>query len=52
MKIGVTAFPRTLQGTGASRRLRGSGRVPGVVYGAGKPAAPVELDHNALMRHL
>jgi large subunit ribosomal protein L25 len=52
MKIAVTAFPRTLQGTGASRRLRGSGRVPGVIYGAGKPAAPVELDHQALMRHL
>jgi large subunit ribosomal protein L25 len=52
MKIEVTAFPRTQQGTGASRRLRGSGRVPGVVYGANKPAAPVELDHTALMRHL
>ena len=52
MKIEVTAFPRTLQGTGASRRLRGSGRVPGVIYGAGKPAAPVQLDHQALMRHL
>ena len=29
MKIEVTAFPRTQQGTGASRRLRASGRVPG-----------------------
>ena len=52
MKIEVTAFPRTLQGTGASRRLRGSGRVPGVIYGADKPAATVELDQNALLRHL
>ena len=52
MKIAVTAFPRTQQGTGASRRLRGGGRVPGVVYGAGKPAAPIELDHHALLRHL
>ena len=52
MKIEVTAYPRTQQGTGASRRLRGSGRVPGVIYGAGKPAAAVELDHNALLRHL
>jgi len=52
MKIEVTAYPRAQQGTGASRRLRGSGRVPGVVYGANKPAAPVELDHNALLRHL
>ncbi|HYC45453.1 MAG TPA: 50S ribosomal protein L25/general stress protein Ctc [Burkholderiales bacterium] len=48
----VTAFPRTQQGTGASRRLRGSGRVPGVIYGASKAAQPVELDHNALIRHL
>jgi large subunit ribosomal protein L25 len=52
MKIEVTAFPRTLQGTGASRRLRGSGRVPGVIYGASQPAATVELDQNALLRHL
>ncbi|MBX9811392.1 MAG: 50S ribosomal protein L25/general stress protein Ctc [Burkholderiales bacterium] len=48
----VTAFPRTQQGTGASRRLRASGRVPGVIYGAGKPAQAIELDQNALLRHL
>jgi large subunit ribosomal protein L25 len=52
MKIEVVAFPRTLQGTGASRRLRGSGRVPGVIYGANKPAQTVELDQQALLRHL
>src|SRR4051812_751311 len=52
MKIEVTAFPRTQQGTGASRRLRGSGRVPGVIYGANQNASPIELDHNALLRHL
>jgi large subunit ribosomal protein L25 len=52
MKIEVTAFPRNQQGTGASRRLRGSGRVPGIVYGANDPPARVELDHNALFRHL
>jgi large subunit ribosomal protein L25 len=52
MKIEVTAYPRTQQGTGASRRLRGSGRVPGVIYGANKPAQPVELDQQALLRHL
>jgi large subunit ribosomal protein L25 len=52
MKIEVHAFPRTQQGTGASRRLRASGRVPGVIYGAGKPAQAVELDHHALARHL
>lgn len=41
------AFERTLQGTGASRRLRNAQKVPGIVYGAGEPAK-VELDHNAL----
>ena len=42
-----TAFERTLQGTGASRRLRIAQKVPGIVYGAGK-ASMIELDHNAL----
>ena len=32
------AFERKLQGTGASRRLRHAGKVPGIVYGAGEPA--------------
>lgn len=41
------AYERTLQGTGASRRLRNAGKVPGIVYGAGEPAK-IELDHNAL----
>ena len=41
------AFPRDLQGTGASRRLRISGKVPGIVYGGGEPVK-IELDHNAL----
>ena len=43
------AFERSKQGTGASRRLRNSGRTPGIVYGgaATEPLA-IELDHNAL----
>ena len=41
------AYERTLQGTGASRRLRNAHKVPGIVYGAGDPAK-IELDHNAL----
>ena len=41
------AYERTLQGTGASRRLRNAQKVPGIVYGAGKPSM-IELDHNAL----
>lgn len=42
-----TAYERTQQGTGASRRLRAAAKVPGIVYGAGEPAM-IELDHNAL----
>ena len=45
------AFPRELQGTGASRRLRHAGKVPGIVYGAGEPVM-IELDHNALFHAL
>jgi large subunit ribosomal protein L25 len=42
-----TAYERSLQGTGASRRLRHAAKVPGIVYGAGTPKM-IELDHNAL----
>jgi large subunit ribosomal protein L25 len=45
------AFERSLQGTGASRRLRRADKVPGIVYGAGTPAK-IELDHNALFHAL
>jgi large subunit ribosomal protein L25 len=42
------AFERNKQGTGASRRLRNTGKTPGIVYGgAGEPQL-IELDHNAL----
>ena len=50
MKIEFTAFPRTAQGTGASRRMRIAGKVPGIVYGADKAATPIEMDHQALFR--
>ena len=52
MKIEVTAFPRAQQGSSASRRLRVTGRVPGIVYGADKKAQTVELDHKELLRNL
>ena len=45
--MNFVAFERKLQGTGASRRLRISGKVPGIVFGAGEPTM-IELDHNAL----
>jgi large subunit ribosomal protein L25 len=46
-----TAFPRSEQGSGASRRLRRGGKVPGIVYGSGQPVS-IELDHNALFHAL
>jgi len=52
MRIEVTAFPRAQQGSGASRRLRAKGRVPGIVYGVGQDAQNVELDHHTLLRQL
>lgn len=51
MKIEINATTRKAQGTGASRRLRNTGRVPGVVYGAGD-VNMIELDHNELYHKL
>ena len=52
MQIEISANKRVLQGTGASRRLRGSGKVPGIIYGGENPAQPIELDHNNLFHQL
>jgi large subunit ribosomal protein L25 len=52
MAIEFTAFPRSSEGRGASRRLRRSGRAPGVVYGGTAEPQPIELDHNALSHAL
>lgn len=52
MQIEFNATKRTLQGTGASRRLRRTGKVPGIVYGGGKDAQPIEIDHNDLYHAL
>ena len=42
------AFERAKQGTGASRRLRITGRTPGIVYGGTAEPILIEIDHNAL----
>ncbi|HCA26346.1 MAG TPA: 50S ribosomal protein L25 [Betaproteobacteria bacterium] len=52
MHIEINAQKREMQGTGASRRLRHAGRVPGVVYGGDKPAQMIDLDHNELYHQL
>lgn len=46
------AFERSKQGTGASRRLRITGRTPGIVYGGTGEPLLIELDHNALWHAL
>lgn len=51
-KIEVNAMPRSVQGTGASRRLRGQSKVPGIIYGGEQPAQNIELDHNSLFHQL
>jgi large subunit ribosomal protein L25 len=48
----VVAFERSVQGTGASRRLRNSGKTPGIIYGGKDAATVIELDHNALFHAL
>jgi large subunit ribosomal protein L25 len=46
------AFERAKQGTGASRRLRISGKTPGIVYGGDTQPQLIEIDHNALWHAL
>jgi large subunit ribosomal protein L25 len=50
--IEISAMSRSLQGTGASRRLRATGKVPGIIYGGDEPARNVEFDHNGLFLQL
>lgn len=50
--MNIVAFERAKQGTGASRRLRISGRTPGIVYGGGAEPQQIEIDHNALWHAL
>ena len=52
MKIEINARKREAQGTGASRRLRRSGNVPGIVYGGSGDAVTIELNHKELYQHL
>jgi large subunit ribosomal protein L25 len=51
MTTEINATIRKAQGTGASRRLRHAGRVPGVVYGVGEVSL-IDMDHNELFHKL
>ena len=48
----VVANKRDAQGTGASRRLRHAGKVPGVLYGGKGDAQAIAVDHNPLFHAL
>jgi large subunit ribosomal protein L25 len=52
MQFEFTAYSRTTAGRGPSRRMRRSGKAPGVVYGGTAAPQAIELDHNALFHAL
>lgn len=52
MQFNVKATKRDAKGTGASRRQRRAGVTPGIIYGAGKDAVQINLDHNDLFHAL
>ncbi|MGE5770177.1 MAG: 50S ribosomal protein L25/general stress protein Ctc [Betaproteobacteria bacterium] len=52
MQFEVIAQARTEQGSGASRRLRRAGLVPGIVYGGAAAPAAIQTNHNDLLLKL
>ena len=52
MQLEFNANKRDGQGTGASRRLRRTGRVPGILYGGGAAPQSIDIDHNELFQLL
>ena len=49
MSFELNAQSRTVQGSGASRRLRHADKVPGIIYGGSAAPMMIELDHNPLI---
>ncbi len=48
----LDAEKREDQGKGASRRLRHAGKIPAIIYGAGREPMPISLDHNQVQNSL
>ncbi len=48
----VIIEPREAQSKGASRRLRRTGKVPGILYGGSKTPVPFSVSHNEMLKHL
>ncbi len=51
-KFDLVADYREDKGKGASRRLRREGKVPAIIYGAGRPPRSLSFDHNKVLRQL
>ena len=51
-KVDLVAEFREDTGKGASRRLRRAGKVPAIVYGAGRPPRAVTFDRDVLMHQM
>jgi large subunit ribosomal protein L25 len=49
-QLDLIAEFRTDTGKGSSRRLRHAGKVPAIIYGAGREPRALTFDHNALLR--
>ena len=48
----LSAEPRETDGKGAARRLRREGKIPAVLFGAGKDSTPIALDANTVRKQL
>ena len=48
----IEAEARMEQGSGASRRLRRAGKLPGILYGGHKDPVAITVDHNAILLNL
>jgi large subunit ribosomal protein L25 len=51
-KFNLIADIREDSGKGASRRLRREGKVPAIIYGAGRPSRSITFDHNKVVKQL
>ena len=51
-KFNLIADIREDSGKGASRRLRREGKVPAIIYGAGRPPRPLTFDHGKVLHEL
>jgi large subunit ribosomal protein L25 len=51
-KFEINAEPRSDMGKGASRRLRRAGKMPAILYGAGKEPMNLQLNHTEMQLHL